>query len=255
MPTHRKLHSLLTCLCLVLLLAACTPGASTPDATEIALAVKTAQAGTATAEAEESNRIATGIAATLTAQPTATPTDTAIPTNTFTPTFTHVPTKTRTPAPTATITPTRGPTRPPVTSTPTPAPTSASIYGFTGGAEGYVTDIVCSRPAGKCEPVMPPGDISFRLIILSGPDTPWTLFVKYGLSVERDGVNVADMFMFVDAGWLPPDSGVEFGASRNFAVPGRYVIRSSGCLINSDTQIQCLWSTMTGTTVTFTIQP
>lgn len=255
MQNHLKLHKALSALGMVFLLAACTPEATTPDATQIALAVETAQAGTTTAEAEESNRIATGIAATLTAQPTAIPTDTPVPTDTLTPTRTRPPTDTPTPKPTATLTATRGPTRPPITSTPTPRPTSASIYGFTGGPEGYITDIVCSRPTGNCEQVMPPGDVSFKLFLMSGPDTPWTLFVKYGLSVERDGANIADMFMFVDAGWLAPDTGVQFGASRNFATPGRYVIRSSGCLINSDTQVQCIWSTMTGTTVTFTIQP
>ena len=61
------------------------------------------------------------------------------------------------------------------------------------------------------------------------------------------------MFMSVDAGYLPPDTGVWFGASRNFTVPGRYVIRSSGCLTTA--AVPCGWNTMTGTTVVFTIQP
>jgi len=253
--SHRYVYNLSLFLTLLLLVAACSPQAQTPDATEIALAVETAEAGTATAEVEQSNRVATGIAATLTAQPTATSTLTPTPTHTLAPTQTHTPTYTYTPQPTATFTRTPGPTRPPVTSTPTPRPTSSSVYGFTGGPDGYITDIDCTRAGAACTQVMPPGDVSFRLLLLSGPATPWTLFVKYGLSVEKDGVNVADMFMFVDAGWLAPDSGVEFGASRNFTAAGRYVIRSSGCLINSDTQVQCIWNTMAGTTVTFVIQP
>ena len=70
---------------------------------------------------------------------------------------------------------------------------------------------------------------------------------------EGDGEGkVADMFMFVDAGLLPPDAIVWFGSSRNFSVPGRYVIRSSGCL--TTVPAPCGWNTIPGTTVTFTIK-
>jgi hypothetical protein len=60
------------------------------------------------------------------------------------------------------------------------------------------------------------------------------------------------MFMFVDAGYLLPDSVVWFGASRNFTVPGRHVIRSSGCMATS--AAPCGWTTMAGTVVTFVIK-
>ena len=238
------------------LLAACQSPTSAPPATEIAQANPTeVAAAVMTQVAEENARVATGVAETLTAQPTVTATFTPVPTNTSTPTETPRPTETPLPTATATNTAKPAPTRLPVTDTPTARPAPVSVYGGTGGPEGYTTAITCSRPAGNCEPVMPPGDISFRLTLGSEASTPWTLFVKYGLSVEKDGVNVSNMFMFVDAGWLPPDVTVEFGASRNFAEPGRYVIRSSGCLINSDTQVECAWTTMAGTTVTFVIQP
>ena len=65
-------------------------------------------------------------------------------------------------------------------------------------------------------------------------------------------MNIADMFMFVDAGYLPPESIVWFGASRNFTAPGRYVIRSSGCM--AVTAAPCGWTTMAGTAVTFVIK-
>ena len=99
---------------------------------------------------------------------------------------------------------------------------------------------------------MPQGDVSFEFLLGSGADTPLTLFEKYGLSVERDGANVPEMFMFVDAGLLAPDSLVWFGASRNFNIPGRYVVRSSGCL--TTVPAPCGWNTIPGTTVTFIIK-
>lgn len=239
----------------LLALTACA-GERTPDATEIALAVETEIAARSATETEASHNLATQVAATLTAQPTATPTFTSTPTDTHTPTATATPTHTPTDTPTITSTPTKtatkAPTRPPVTLTFTPEPVSESVYGFTSGIDGYITDIECKRGSAPCTPIMPTGDINFEFVLFSFADTPWTLFEKYGLSVERDGVNIADMFMFVDAGYLPPDAGVWFGASRNFTVPGRYVIRSSGCL--STTPVPCGWNTMAGTMVIFTIQ-
>jgi hypothetical protein len=100
---------------------------------------------------------------------------------------------------------------------------------------------------------MPPGDVSFSFTLGSTSDAPWAIFLPYGLSVEKDGANADSMFMFVDAGWLPPGFTVGFGGSRNFTEPGRYVIRSSGCMLV--TGAQCAWTTMAGTTVTFVIQP
>lgn len=242
-------------LCALALVTACSQAPS-PTATTAPTATPDT-AATATDEAvqlaaAQEAQVATGIAATLTAQPTATETATTVPSDT--PTATNTPTKapTNTPAATATLTRTPGPTVPPMTATSSPAPTSASVYGFTGGVAGYATDIECTYAGGECVPVMPPGDVSFEFILISGVDTPLTLFEQYGLAVERDGVNVADMFMFVDAGLLPPDTGVWFGASRNFTVPGRYVVKSSGCL--TTVPAPCGWNTMIGTTVNFVIK-
>jgi len=251
MLSKRYVWNVLLVMGAMTLSAACGP--STPDPTQVAQAAQTQVAADHAAETEAAKRVATGVAATLTAQPTDTPTLTPTSTDTPEPTDTPKPTKTSTPKPTATITHTPRPTSPPVSPTPSPQPTSASIYGFTGGPDGYITDIDCTRGGANCSGVMPPGDVSFTFVLISGPDTPWTLFEKYGLSVEKDGVNVANMFMFVDAGFLPPDAAVQFGASRNFTDPGRYVIRSSGCM--TTTGAPCAWATMAGTTVTFTIQP
>jgi hypothetical protein len=101
---------------------------------------------------------------------------------------------------------------------------------------------------------MPPGDISFRLTLAGDGAAPWTHFVNYGLSVEKDGANVAGLFMFVDAGWLQPGALVGFGASRSFSQPGAYVIRSSGCLTTDVKSNGCSWATIAGDVVTFTIQ-
>lgn len=237
------------------ILTACNTAPPTPDETAVAQQVASQVAGQNMTSTAESDRVATSIAATLTAMPTNTATETATSTSTATktstPTETATSTDTPTPAATATKTAPPRPTQPPVTPTQTRAPT---VYGFTAGPEGYLTDIDCFKGSAACTPTMAPGDINFTFYLLSGPEAPWTLFTRYGLSVEKDGVNVADMFMFVDAGWLPPDGGASFGASRNFTSPGRYVIRSSGCL-TLDPGIPCGWNTMGGTTVTFTIQP
>jgi hypothetical protein len=258
-PNTSVLGRLAACLVsLALFMAACTPPPATPDAVALAQSTEQSAAGTVAAATSDAARVATGVAATLTAQPTATrthtpaPTDTPVPTETPTSTDTPEPTETRTPKPSPTITNTPRPTLPPVSPTPSPAPTSASIYGWANGPEGYVTDIECTIGGAPCTGVMPPGDITFEFVLVSFELTPLTLFEKYGLSVERDGANVADMFMFVDAGLLAPDTGVWFGASRRFTTPGRYVVRSSGCL--TTVPAPCAWNTMEGTTVTFTIQ-
>ncbi len=213
----------------------------------------------ATIPADTATAIPPTEAPTATEPPTSTPT--AVPTDTPT----AAPTDTLPPSPTTapTLVPTLAPTQPPavavtqppaVAATKPPAPAaSGSVYGSTAGPDGFFSTITCSRPSGDCLTVMPPGDVSFSFMLGSTADAPWALFLPYGLSVERDGANVDSMFMFVDAGWLPPGFTVGFGGSRNFTEPGRYVIRSSGCMLVSEAQ--CAWTTMAGTTVTFVIQP
>ncbi len=209
MKTNRIARTMLATLCLGLVLAACHTGPSPEELTqvaqagetELAAAQQTADAAQETADAAEKARVETGVAQTLTAQPTSTSTDTPEPTFTSTPTETPLPSDTPTPEATATETQPPGPTSPPITAT-RPAP--ASVYGSTGGPEGFFTTITCSRGGGNCTPTMPPGDISFSFTLGSLATAPWTLFVPYGLSVERDGANVSDMYMTVDAGWLVP---------------------------------------------------
>ncbi|MBI3177970.1 MAG: hypothetical protein HYZ35_08255 [Chloroflexi bacterium] len=237
-------------LLLALALVGCSTAAPTPNATEIAAVAATAQQqGALTAEAQvtaDAIRVATGIAQTLTAQPTAT--FTASATATLTATSSLTPTVTLTPTSSATA----RPTQPPVTPTFTRAPT---VYGSAAGPDKFTTTIQCTASSGgACSPVMPPGDVSFYFTLASTDDAPWALFLPYGLSVERDGANVADMYMMVDAGWLPPGVAVGFGGSKNFQQPGRYVVRSSGCMY-VDGMSSCQWTTMAGTTVNFTIQP
>ena len=210
---------------------------------------------------------------TATSPPTVTVTNTPLPSHTPTATPTSTPTlePTTTPTETATLAPTETPTTAPalvvtqptvvaatqppvVVATKPPAQASGSVYGSTTGPAGFATTITCfTAGGGACASVMPPGDINFTFTLGSAPDAPWALFLPYGLSVEKDGVNAEGMFMFVDAGWLPPGFIVQFGGSRNFTEPGRYVIRSSGCMLT--TSNQCAWTTMGGTTVTFVIQP
>ena len=101
---------------------------------------------------------------------------------------------------------------------------------------------------------MPPGDLSFTIVLKSTPDALRAIFYPFGLSVEKDGANVADMFMTVGFGWLDPGQQASLGTSRKFSAPGHYVIRSSGCLITADTVGDCSWSTVSGSVITFDIQ-
>lgn len=216
-------------------------------------AVEAAQAATDEAqETAQAAAVATDVAATLAAQPTGTPTETHTPTPEPAITDTPEPTATDTPAATATESATPRPTSPPVTLTPTAIPAPASVYSEVGGPQNFFTFIDCTRNGAQCTPVMSPGDVAFDFYLASDAQAPFALFLPYGLSVEKDGVNVADMFMFVDAGYLPPDAIARFGASRNFSSPGRYVIRSSGCMTISEAP--CGWTTMAGTVVTFVIK-
>jgi hypothetical protein len=103
---------------------------------------------------------------------------------------------------------------------------------------------------------MPPGDLSFVIILESTADALEVIFVPFGLSVEKDGVNAADMYMTADAGWLPPASAARFGTSRTFSAPGQYVVRTNGCLFTLANYLTgvCTWWTLNGTVVTFDIQ-
>jgi hypothetical protein len=237
---------------LLLALSACAPSVATPTA-----APTQDIAATQTVEAlANSQQVATSVAATLTAQPT----DTPLPTSTDTP----EPTPTSTPEPSATPTtlPTSTPTKVVVAATQspsnTPAPTAgaASVYSTAaGGPQGYTSILGCTQANGAaCQSVMAPGDISFSITLRSDLDAVLAIFLPFGLSVEKDGVNAADMYMTVDAGWLPPGSQARMGTSRNFNQPGRYVIRTNGCLLTEASYPNCTWWTVNGTIVTFDIQ-
>ena len=235
-----------------LLFAAC---GSVAPATPTATSVVAATTATATQPA------ATSTSAPDT--PTALPLDTAtLPpaaSVTVAPSPTAAPTDTPaspTAAPTQTASPTTQPrpTRAPITITPLGPPETAPVYSTTSGPAGYSSSIKCQRASASCAPVMPPGDISFSLVLAGDAAAPWTHFVYYGLSVEKDGANVANMFMFVDSGWLRPGAVVGFGSSRNFNQPGTYVIRSSGCMTTDTKSNNCAWTTIAGDVVTFAIR-
>ena len=234
-----------------LLLVGCAGAPATPTATPAVQASATLPASTSTTTA---TAMAT---ATASAAPSSTPanTDTLMPTASAT----LSPTASATVAPpTATASdtavPTHLPTRAPVTITPLGPPETAPVMSTTGGPAGYASRIQCQRAGAACAPLMPAGDVSFSLSLASDPGTPWTHFIYYGLSVEKDGVNVASQFMFVDAGWLQPGAVVGFGASRGFSQPGVYVIRSSGCLTTDLKSSACSWATIGGDVVTFRVQ-
>jgi hypothetical protein len=232
--------------------AVATPVAVVPAATNtVIVQVPATQAPSAT------NTTNTTLPNTPTAAPTATGTAPPLPTATATAVASPRAVPTNTPLPTATANPPARPkpTSVPATEAPTAQPAPASIYSTTNGPGGYVTVVRCKRGSAPCTPVMAPGDINFDMGLGSDASAPWTNFVKYGLSVEKDGANAAELFMFVDAGWLEPGRIIGFGTSRNFNQPGAYVIRSSGCMTTDQTSNDCAWTTMAGDVVTFVIQP
>jgi hypothetical protein len=199
---------------------------------------------------------------TPTAVPTNTNTPTAIPpTATASPTVAPTDTPTLVP-PTATAKPTAKPTaRPqptsvPPTVAPTQPPVPASIYSTaTGGPQGYVSILGCTQPGNvPCQSVMAPGDKAFSIKLVALDDAVPAIFVPFGLAVEKDGANVADMYMTVVSGWLNPGEYALLGTSRNFTQPGHYVIRTNGCYVTRETYPQCNWGTVDGTIVTFDIQ-
>jgi len=256
-------------LAVALAVGACTPAAApTYVAPPPSEAPTVDVAATLAAQATQINAQAlTSVAATVAAMPTQTqlPTQTPLPTPTPPPTATptRVPSATATVAPTATAT--VAPTKKavvaqaqPVVATQAPAATKAppSIYGYTAtGPRGYTSTLYCTRGDGsQCQPVMPAGDLSFSIVLKADDNALRAIFYPFGLSVERDGANVADMFMTVGAGWLDPGQSARLGTSRKFDVPGHYVVRSSGCLITEDTVGDCSWSTVTGSSLIFQIQ-
>jgi hypothetical protein len=213
--------------------------------------------------------------ATLVPSATATtkPTDTPPPTATTPPTATAVPPTATTP-PTATSVPptatkvkatkpaaTRAPaTQAPATQAaePTNAPATGGgkLYSWsTGGPQGYTSILVCNQSDGSpCQSVMAPGDKAFSIRLVAGDDAVPAIFVPFGLAVEKDGVNQADAYMTVDAGWLEPGTYAIMGTSRSFSAPGHYVIRTNGCYVTRETYPNCTWGTVDGTIVIFDIQ-
>jgi hypothetical protein len=244
-PNTRLILALWLCIGAGLLLAACQTAAPAVATPTTAIVASAAPAASAT-----NTNIPNTPTATLSDTATASATTVAAPTASTSPT-TAV---TSTPPATATVEPTALPRPTPVPATSVPTAQPVPLYSTTGGPAGYASGNKCERAGAACSAVMPPGDVSFRMVLSSDATAPWTHFVNYGLSVEKDGANVANLFMFVDAGWLQPGSVVGFGASRNFSQPGAYVIRSSGCITTDPNSISCVWATIAGDVVTFVIQ-
>ena len=254
----KKLNICSIWLTVLMALSACAPPQAAPTAAPTAVPVQDSAATQTAVAVADSQKVATSVAATLTAQPS----DTPLPPASDTP----EPRSTATPEPSATATatdvpPTQTPTRVVVVSTPLPtnttAPTvSASVYSTaSGGPQGYTSLLGCTQVNGTpCQTVMTPGDISFSITLRSAEDAVLAIFLPFGLSVEKDGVNLPDMYMTVDAGWLPPGSQARMGTSRSFTQPGHYVVRTNGCLLTEASYPQCTWWTVNGTIVSFDIQ-
>jgi hypothetical protein len=119
-------------------------------------------------------------------------------------------------------------------------------------AIGIIGSCPCARR--KISQVIVTSRLSFYIRLASTKDALRAIFYPFGLSVEKDGANVADMFMTVGAGWLNPGDTASLGTSTKFTAPGHYVIRSSGCLITAETVANCTWSTVSGSTVNFDIR-
>ena len=241
-----------------LLLTACQPAASVAQVVPTNTAAPAIQVAASAAPSATNTRVP--------ATPTAVPSDTATarPTDTATtpPTATASPTAapTQTVAPTATKKPTARPTaRPTVPPQPTatnPPPAVAPLYGLaSGGPQGYVSTLTCTQPGNvPCQSVMAAGDKAFAIRLEALDDAVPAIFVPFGLSVEKDGANAANMYMTVVSGWLNPGEYALLGTSRNFSQPGHYVIRTNGCFVTQATYPNCTWGTVDGTVVTFDIQ-
>lgn len=252
-----------------LLLSACQPAAAP---TQVAV-VNTVAATQAVAASPAPSATFTAVPATASPVPTATtkPTDTATATTppTATATATAAP-ATATTAPTATAVPLTAtkikPTKPAATRAPatavpaaTKAPAAAGsgpLYSeASGGPQGYTSTLGCTQSDGTaCQTVMAAGDKAFSIRLEAGNDAVPAIFVPFGLSVEKDGANVADAYMTVVSGWLNPNEYALLGTSHNFTQPGHYVVRTNGCYVTRETYPNCTWGTVNGTIVTFDIQ-
>lgn len=249
-----------------LVLSACQPAASV---TQVAVG-NTVAATLVVAASPAPSDTPSAVPATATTVPSATatikPTDTA----TTPPTATAVP-ATATTAPTATAVPPTAtkikPTKPAATKAPAatqaPAATKAPVAAgsgplystASGGPQGYTSILGCTQSDGSaCQSAMPPGDKAFSIRLEAGNDAVPAIFVPFGLSVEKDGANVADAYMTVVSGWLNPNEYALLGTSHNFSQPGHYVIRTNGCYVTRETYPNCTWGTVNGTIVTFDIQ-
>jgi hypothetical protein len=256
MPVN--LHTRFALFCVVgasLLLSACQPGAA---ATQVPAPTQVAQVVASVAPAPTNTRIPDTPTAVPSSTATAKPTDTATATSTAT--ATAKPTDTATATSTATATATKRPTaRPTVQVPPTatkPPVVAASLYSIaSGGPQGYVSTLVCTQPGNvPCQSVMSPGDKAFSIRLDALPEAVPAIFVPFGLAVEKDGANAANMYMTVDSGWLNPGEYALMGTSRNFTQPGHYIIRTNGCYVTQETYPNCTWGTVNGTIVTFDIQ-
>jgi hypothetical protein len=240
-----------------LLLTACQPAASVAQVVPTNTVAPTIQVAASVAPSATNTRVPDTPTAVPSNTATARPTDTATTPPTATTSPTVAPTQTA--APTATKKPTARPTaRPQPTNPPQPTspPVVASVYSTaSGGPQGYVSRLTCTQPGNvPCQSVMAAGDKAFAIRLEALDDAVPAIFVPFGLSVEKDGANAANMYMTVVSGWLNPGEYALLGTSRNFSQPGHYVIRTNGCFVTQATYPNCTWGTVDGTVVTFDIQ-
>jgi hypothetical protein len=257
-----SLHTRFVLCCVVgasLLLSACQPSAAATQVTAPTQVAQTAptQVVALVAPAATNTRVPDTPTSVPSSTATTKPTDT--PTATWTATATASPTTapTQTLAPTATKRPTARPTVAQILPTATKPPVAAaSLYSIaSGGPQGYQSTLVCTQPGNvPCQSAMATGDKAFSIRLDALQDAVPAIFVPFGLSVEKDGANAADMYMTVVSGWLNPGEYALLGTSRNFTQPGHYVIRTSGCYVTRETYPNCTWGTVNGTIVTFDLQ-
>ena len=241
-----------------LLLSACQPAQVAPANTPVPVVQVVATVAPSATNTRVPDTPTTAPTAVPSSTATARPTDTATvpPTATTKPTLAPTNTAQPTVAPTATRKPTARPTLPPAPTATNAPVVAASVYSsISGGPQGYHSTLGCTQAGGApCQPVMAPGDVAFSIRLESSTDAVLAIFVPFGLAVDKDGANVADMYMTVVSGWLNPGDYALLGTSRNFSQPGHYVIHTSGCLLTQASYPNCSWGTVDGTVVTFDIQ-
>ena len=237
-----------------LLLTACQPAASVAQVVPTNTLAPTIQVVASVAPSATNTRLPDTPTAVPSATATARPTDTATTPPTATASPTVAPTQTA--APTATKKPTARPTARPQPTATNPPPAVAPLYGLaSGGPQGYVSTLTCTQPGNvPCQSVMAAGDKAFAIRLEALDDAVPAIFVPFGLSVEKDGANAANMYRTVVSGWLNPGEYALLGTSRNFSQPGHYVIRTNGCFVTQATYPNCTWGTVDGTVVNFDIQ-